>query len=140
VYCLQSEKRNPNRKEAQRIFVFRSLGLSGPTKSPAPWGVMGTYLRQFTEGAKPLLLAFASMSCTDTTAPLPYLFKHTVSLYYIVPWRKNLTQVIWYEHLRSRKHFLHNCHAVCTAWPHVGCSLHDARDLPVCRRDPIFFF
>jgi hypothetical protein len=79
------------------------------------------------------------MSCTDTTLPLPYLFKHTVSLYYIVPWRKNLTQVIWYEHLRRRKHFFHDYrHAVCTAWPHVGCSKYDARAPPVCRRNPIF--
>ena len=135
----QSEKRNPNRKDAQRIPVFCSFGLSGPTESLAPRGVMGTYLHHFTEGAKPLLLAFASMSCTDTTVPLPYLFEHIVSLYYNVPWRKNLTHVIWYEHLRSRKHFFHDyCHAVCTAWSHVGCSLHDARALPVCRRDPIF--
>lgn len=105
------------------------------------WGATGSLAPRChsTEDAKPLLPAFAFISCTNTTLPLPYPFKHTVSLYYIVSWHKNLTQVISYEHLRCRKHLFHDHrHAACTAWPHVGCTLYDSRTLPVCKRNPIF--
>jgi hypothetical protein len=98
----------------KRIFVLRSVGLSGPTGSLAPRDVMGTFLWHFTEDAKPLLPAFAFMSCADTTLPLTYvLFTHTLSLYYIVPSRKNLMQVIWYAQVRRRKHFFHDYHHAC---------------------------